>query len=51
MKTVHDVKKALDYDTMINVVHQHRKQMAQAAKAVKPVKRRNKWKDVFPVCR
>ena len=23
MKTVHDVKKALDYDTMINVVHQH----------------------------
>lgn len=51
MKTVHDVKKALDYDTMINVVHQHRKQMAQAAKVVKPRKRRNKWYEVFPVCR
>lgn len=52
MKTVHDVKKALDYDTMINVVHQHRKEMAQAAKEVaKPRKRRNKWHEVFPACR
>lgn len=51
MKTVHDVKKALDYDTMINEVYRYRKQMAQAAKVVKPVKRRNKWSEVFPVCR
>ncbi len=51
MKTVHDVKKALDYDTMINVVYQHRKEMAQDAKVVKPRKRRNKWHEVFPVCR
>lgn len=51
MKTVHDVKKALDYDTMIHVVYQHRKEMAQAAKVVKPRKRRNKWNEVFPVCK
>ena len=51
MKTVHDVKKAPDYDTMINVVHQHRKEMAQATKAVKTRKRRNKWQEVFPVCK
>ena len=51
MKTVFDVKKALDYDTMINVVHQHRKEAAQTAKVVKFKKRRNKWSDVFPVCK
>lgn len=51
MNTVYDVKKALDYDTMINEVYRYRKEMAQAAKAVKPVKRRNKWYEVFPVCK
>lgn len=51
MKTVFDVKKALDYDTMINVVNQHRKEQAQAQKVVKFRKRRNKWSDVFLVCK
>lgn len=50
MKTVHDVKQAVAYDTMIKVVQQYKKEMAQAAK-VKPRKRRNKWSEVFPVCR
>lgn len=51
MKTVHEVKEALALDTMIKVVQQHRQEMAQAAKVVKPRKRRNKWNEVFPVCR
>lgn len=51
MKTVHDVKYVVTYDTMIKVVQQHRQEMAQAAKVVKPRKRRNKWSEVFPVCR
>ena len=51
MKTVFDVKKALDYDTMINVVNQHRKEVAQAQKVVKFRKCRNKWSDLFPVCK
>jgi hypothetical protein len=51
MKTVFDVKKALDQETMINVVNQHRKEVAQAQKVVKFRKRRNKWSDVFPVCK
>ena len=52
MKTVHDVKQAVAYDTMIKVVQQYKKEMAQAAKVVKPIKRkRNKWNEVFPVCR
>ena len=51
MKTVHDVKQAVAYDTMIKVVQQHRQEMTQGAKVVKPRKRRNKWSEVFPVCR
>ena len=51
MKTVHDVKKAMDFDTMINVVYQNRKEAAQTAKKVKPQKHKNKWFDVFPACR
>lgn len=51
MKTAFDVKKALDYDTMINEVYRYQKEKAQAAKVVKPRKRRNKWNEVFPVCK
>lgn len=51
MKTVHDVKQAVAYDTMIKVVQQYKKEAAQAAKVVKPRKRRNKWSEVFLVCR
>lgn len=48
MKTVNDVKMALDFDTMINVVYQHRKEVAQAAKSLKHRNKRNKWHEVFP---
>lgn len=52
MKTAFDVKKALDYDTMIGVVYQCRKEAAQVVKvAPMPRRRRNKWYEVFPVCR
>ena len=41
-------KMAYDYDTMINVVHEHRKQKAIAQEKQKARKKRNRWENVFP---
>ena len=47
MRTVHDVKMALDYDTMVNVVNNYQRQKKQPVQ--KKRKRRNKWENVFPI--
>lgn len=49
MKTVYDVKEALDYDTMINVVNNYRK--AQQKAIQKPMRKKNKWDSIFPICK
>lgn len=49
MKTVYDAKMALDYDTMINVVKEYRSQNQKPIQ--KPKRRRNKWVELFPVCK
>ena len=53
MKTIQDIMEALDYDTMIKEVYKYRQKQAQAQaqKVVKFRKRRNKWCDLFPVCK
>lgn len=53
MKTVFDVKRALDYDTMIDVVRQARDEKERLRKAAiqKLAKQRNMWDEVFPACK
>lgn len=54
MKTVFDVKRALDYDTMIDVVRQvqdEKERLRKAAIQKRQIKRRNLWNEVFPACK
>lgn len=49
MKTVHEVKMALDPDLYINMLPQMRAERAARNKPkAKPRRRRNAWSDVFP---
>lgn len=50
MRTVYDVKMALDYDTMVNVVNNYQKAQRKMAQQ-KPKRKKNRWDNVFPVCR
>lgn len=56
MRTVFDVKRALDYDTMIDVVRQVQDEKERLRKAAiqkhqAAAKRRNLWNEVFPACK
>ena len=49
MRTVNDVKEALSYDTMIDVVNNYRKN--QQKNMQKPKRKKNRWDNVFPICK
>lgn len=54
MRTVFDVKRALDYDTMIDVVRQvqdEKERLRKTAIQKRQTKRRNLWNEVFPACK
>lgn len=55
MRTVFDVKRALDYDTMIDVVRQVQDEKERLRKAAiqkqQAAKRRNLWNEAFPACK
>lgn len=42
-------KMATDYDTMVNVVNNYRRQKAMEQAKQKTRKKRNKWENVFPI--
>ena len=56
MRTVHDVKKALDPDLMVNMVREIQAQRdaekrgQTKAQTRKPRQRKNRWFEIFPAC-
>jgi len=52
MKTVNDVKKALDCDLFIDMLPKMRQERDAKLKAKeKPKRHRNTWNDLFPACK
>jgi hypothetical protein len=55
MKTVYDVKRAIDPDLYVNLVQelqaQQRAKEAQRKEAYSKRKPQNKWSTVFPLCK
>lgn len=49
MRTVQDVKMAVSYDTMIDVVNNYRKNQQKVMQ--KPKRKKNRWDNVFPICK
>lgn len=49
MKTVFDVKQALDPDLYVNMVRQMQAERARPKQKRSP--RRNKWGELFPICK
>lgn len=57
MRTVFEVKQAMDFDTMVNIMREGQEERRQtrrhkeAAKLErKPTYRPTKWEDLFPAC-
>lgn len=42
---------AYDYDTMIKVMYEYRRQKAMEMAQQKPKRKKNRWDNVFPICR
>lgn len=53
MRTVSDIKKALDFDLYVDLIPQMRKERAEKLKAQAEPKRprRNTWVALFPACK
>lgn len=53
MRTVSDIKKALDFDLYVDLIPQMRKERAEKLKAQAEHKRprRNTWVALFPACK
>lgn len=49
MKTVYDVKQALDHDLYVNMVRGIQAERRELKH--RPRRKRNKWGDVFPLCK
>ena len=49
MRTVYDVKRAFDLETMMNIMLDAQASKKDRAKAETKIKRRNKWRDLFPI--
>ena len=49
MKTVYDVKQAFDHDLYVNMVREIQAERREVKP--RPSRKRNKWEDIFPVCK
>ena len=49
MKTVYDVKQALDHDLYVNMVREIQAERREVKP--RPRSKRNRWGDIFPLCK
>lgn len=49
MKTVYDVKRAINHDLYVNMVREIQAERREVKPS--PRRKRNKWGDIFPVCK
>lgn len=49
MKTVYDIKRSLNHDLYVNMVREIQAERRESKS--RPRRKRNKWGDVFPLCK